>query len=543
MRHSFAVLVLLAFTAAATARAQSTLLSFNSEPGDYIGGGQQFTLTPSDGTITASGSSASGVSVSFSNSGEFWFLDFHPPVGVALQPGMYEGATRYPFQSPTQPGLSIDGDGRGCNTLTGRFVVLEAVYGTGNTVQKLAVDYEQHCEGGTPALFGSVRINSSVTLEPRLSAGSAKIYEGDAGIQQMRFVISLSEPAPGPVSVDYTTADGTATAGADYISVSGTAHFAAGETEVAVMVPVFGDLIHEGDETFTLSLQNPAGALVAFGQGVGTIVDDDPLKTLLYFNSQPGDYIGQGQRFTLTPLDGTFTVSRNFDNGVELDFDGEDFWTADFAAAGNVPLTVGVYSGAVRFPFQPANGNGLSIYGAGRGCNTLTGQFVVLEVVYGTGNTVQRFAADYEQHCEGGAPALFGSVRYNSSIPLAPQPTDFYTLTPCRLLDTRQTGPGVAANTVYNFAVTGLCGVPLTAQAVVVNITAVAPTDIGDLRLYPAGSPAPLAAVLAFTSGRTLAGNAVGTLGAGGSLAIQNDMPTGSTGQTHVVVDVVGYFQ
>jgi len=242
-------------------------------------------------------------------------------------------------------------------------------------------------------------------------------------------------------------------------------------------------------------------------------------------------------------LDGTFTVSRNFDNGVELDFDGEDFWTADFAAAGNVPLTVGVYSGAVRFPFQPANGNGLSIYGAGRGCNTLTGQFVVLEVVYGTGNTVQRFAADYEQHCEGGAPALFGSVRYNSSIPLAPQPTDFYTLTPCRLLDTRQTGPGVAANTVYNFAVTGLCGVPLTAQAVVVNITAVAPTDIGDLRLYPAGSPAPLAAVLAFTSGRTLAGNAVGTLGAGGSLAIQNDMPTGSTGQTHVVVDVVGYFQ
>jgi Calx-beta domain len=73
-------------------------------------------------------------------------------------------------------------------------------------------------------------------------------------------------------------------------------------------------------------------------------------------------------------------------------------------------------------------------------------------------------------------------------------PTDFYTVTPCRILDTRLSGPGVAANTVYNFAVAGLCGVPLTAKSVVVNITAVAPTDAGDLRLYPAGLPAPLAA-------------------------------------------------
>jgi hypothetical protein len=85
--------------------------------------------------------------------------------------------------------------------------------------------------------------------------------------------------------------------------------------------------------------------------------------------------------------------------------------------------------------------------------------------------------------------------------------------------------------------------VPLTAKSVVVNITAIAPTHIGDLRLFPAGSAAPLAAVLAFTSGRTLAGNAVGILGAGGSLAVQNDMPAGSTGGTHVVVDVNGYFQ
>lgn len=74
----------------------------------------------------------------------------------------YEGATRYPFQSPTTPGLSVSGTGRGCNTLTGRFDVLEAVYGADGSVQRFAANFEQHCEGGTAALRGSVRYNATV---------------------------------------------------------------------------------------------------------------------------------------------------------------------------------------------------------------------------------------------------------------------------------------------------------------------------------------------------------------------------------------------
>jgi hypothetical protein len=765
MSRFLPVLALCASSVFVPARSQgATLLSFNSEPGDFIGQGQQFTFTPADGTITPSRNFDNGVSVSFSGA-QFWSLDFAQPAGATLQPGMYEGATRFPFQSPTQPGLSVSGAGRGCNTLTGRFVVLEAVFGAGGAVQQFAADYEQHCEGGAPALFGSVRINSDVPLAPRLSASSAKVYEGDAGTVPMRFVISLSAPAAGPVSVQYSTQDGTAAGGADYASVSGTANFPAGETEVAVTVAVTGDLTDETDETFTLTLQNPVGAAIAFGQGQGTIVDDDPLKTLLYFNSQPGDFIGQGRRFTLTPVDGTFTASRNPDNGIAVDFDGEDFWNTDFAAAGDVPLAVGVYTGAVRYPFQPAGSHGMSISGDGRGCNTLTGRYAVLEVVYGSGGVVQRFAADYEQHCEGGTPALFGAIRYNSSIPVAPhlfvgpasitegnagtvslnvpiwlsEPpaapvsvdfatvdgtavggvdyasasgsrtipagtvnatatvlvngdtldednetfdvvlsnpagatigfdhatatildddpmptlsvgdataaegdpgrpgeavftvslsaasgrtvcfdystlqgtaqvgvdfvntfgqlcfspgmttlpvtvpfvgdldteadedftlvvsgvtgatvadgqgtgvivnddagTDYFTLTPCRLLDTRELGSGLPANMAYDFAVAGSCGVPPTAKAVAVNLTAVAPTDLGDLRLYPAATAVPTTSVLNFADGQTRANNAVINLGAGGGLTVQCDMPQGSAGSTHVLVDVYGYFQ
>ena len=142
--------------------------------------------------------------------------------------------------------------------------------------------------------------------------------------------------------------------------------------------------------------------------------------TLLFLNSQPGDYIGQGAGRLVTAADGTFTASRNFDNGVNVDFDGSapgDFWSVDLAAPMSATLVQGAYEGAVRWPFQAASAPGLSVYGDGRGCNTLTGRFLVLEATYGADGRVQSFAADFEQHCEDGVPALFGSIRYRAGDP------------------------------------------------------------------------------------------------------------------------------
>jgi hypothetical protein len=139
--------------------------------------------------------------------------------------------------------------------------------------------------------------------------------------------------------------------------------------------------------------------------------------TLLSLNSQPGDYIGQGQQRTWTAADGWFSAQSNFDNGVSLSFSGNDpsvWWYLDFAAPGNLRLAPGVYEQATRFPFQQATAPGLNVSGEGRGCNTLTGRFEVLEATYGPSGEVLTFAADFEQHCEGGGPALSGSIRYNA---------------------------------------------------------------------------------------------------------------------------------
>ena len=90
---------------------------------------------------------------------------------------------------------------------------------------------------------------------------------------------ALEEAAIGtdsPVTVQFTTANGTATAGSDYTAASGTLTFAAGSTSQTVTVAVTGDLSVESDETFSITLSNPsANATLLTATGTGTIINDD----------------------------------------------------------------------------------------------------------------------------------------------------------------------------------------------------------------------------------------------------------------------------
>jgi parallel beta-helix repeat protein len=115
---------------------------------------------------------------------------------------------------------------------------------------------------------------------PALSIGDASLPEGNAGTTPFSFTVTLSAPASAPVTVDYATADGTATAGSDYVAQSGTLSFLPGATSASVSVLVNGDTALEPDETFTVNLTNPNGATVADGQATGTILNDDVAQAI-----------------------------------------------------------------------------------------------------------------------------------------------------------------------------------------------------------------------------------------------------------------------
>ncbi len=86
--------------------------------------------------------------------------------------------------------------------------------------------------------------------------------------------MSLSAAATSAVTVGYSTANGTAEAGTDYQSTSGTLTFAPGQTSETISVPVLGGVVGTSSKTFSLTLTNPAGATLARAQATGTIVDD-----------------------------------------------------------------------------------------------------------------------------------------------------------------------------------------------------------------------------------------------------------------------------
>ena len=128
---------------------------------------------------------------------------------------------------------------------------------------------------GTDSDTDTVDVTISAYDAPTLSVDSPRVNEGNDGTTDLMFTVSLSAASSRQVTVAYATADGTATAGADYRAASGELRFAPGETELMVSVPVLGDLTPEADETLTVTLSDPVNAELGSATATGTIVNDD----------------------------------------------------------------------------------------------------------------------------------------------------------------------------------------------------------------------------------------------------------------------------
>ncbi|WP_312772289.1 putative Ig domain-containing protein [Pseudoxanthomonas mexicana] len=117
---------------------------------------------------------------------------------------------------------------------------------------------------------------------PNLAINDVTANEGNAGITNFTFTVSLSAPAgPGGVTFDIATANGSATAGIDYVTSSLTGQtIPAGSSTYTFTVQVNGDTANEPSETFFVNVTNVVNAVVVDGQGVGTVVNDDPLPSL-----------------------------------------------------------------------------------------------------------------------------------------------------------------------------------------------------------------------------------------------------------------------
>lgn len=134
--------------------------TMSGDKGDYITGGKNYTYSASAGDKISVSADDSHCVVHIridGYHGDNWSLDLSAPQGEKLVIGEYLNATRHPFNK-AGPGISVGGNGRGCNTILGSFVINYVSYGPNATVDRFEATFEQHCEGGQSSLRGSVSI-------------------------------------------------------------------------------------------------------------------------------------------------------------------------------------------------------------------------------------------------------------------------------------------------------------------------------------------------------------------------------------------------
>ena len=136
-----------------------------------------------------------------------------------------------------------------------------------------------------PVNIGIARAVATGTItdddpQPSLAIDDVSVAEGASGVANAVFTVTLSQASGRTVSVAFATAAGSASAGTDYVTTSGTLTFDPGVVTRTINVPVLGDQLNEADENYTVSLSGATNATVADPTGAGTITNDDPLPSI-----------------------------------------------------------------------------------------------------------------------------------------------------------------------------------------------------------------------------------------------------------------------
>jgi len=504
--------------ARATLGAPVTRIFLDGEVGNYVVGSQQLTFdTFTAATVGLDGAVRFGITAGGHNLN----LGFAPPAGVSqLTVGTYENAQRLPFRSPGHPGIDLYGDGRGCNTVTGRFIVDDLSVDPGGTLLSFSARFEFHCEGADPAVSGSVSYNSVADFRT-VGYSSQSLNFASSTATPMTETLTNNGPSAltvtkvniaGPNADQFTIASSTCQTVAPgqtcAIDVRFTPTGAAGARSARLVI--FDDI----------SPESGSGRRVALA-GVAPLT--------------------QGEFTPLTPA--RILDTRDGTGGFHAPIGAGQTINVQVTSVGGVPAA-GV--AAVVFnatAVNPTSNTYLTVWPAGiarpanSNVNVVAGETRpnLVTVAVGAGGQVSLF------NNAGSADAIFDIVGFYTDAS-GPPGSRFHPVDPFRLFDTRTPAGGAPASPigpggVLPITVTGVGPIPTGTTAVVLNVTVTAPTSAGYLTVFPGDVSPPKASNLNFVPNTTVPNLVTVRVPPSGVIDFLN-----SGGSTHVIADVVGYY-
>ena len=242
-------------------------------------------------------------------------------------------------------------------------------------------------------------IETQGPVGPAITINNVGVAEGNAGSTSATFTASLSAASAQTISVDVSTANGTASAPVDYQSAAATLTFLPGVTTANFSVPINGDTDPEGNETFFANLTNPVNATIATPQGTGTINDDDSTN-IFQFSSATGNV-----NENAVPGSATVTVTR----------------TGDLAGAASVQFETNDGTGKQKTDYT--FGFGTVQFGPGEGSRDVK-ILVVNDVLIEGAETFQVSLSNPSGNCAIGAPGTITVTINDDDVAVAPNPID-----------------------------------------------------------------------------------------------------------------------
>jgi Calx-beta domain len=164
-------------------------------------------------------------------------------------------------------------------------------------------------------------------VKPSIFASSVNATEGNSGTKIFSVPVTLTNASVDQISINYTTANGSATAGSDYVTNSGVLTFAPGTSTASIDITVNGDNTIESDETFVVTFTNPLNASNAPSQVTLTIANDD---STIQFGSAT---------YSIAETGGSLTVTVN--RAGEVSGSSVEYTTTDVSGANNCSVTNG----------------------------------------------------------------------------------------------------------------------------------------------------------------------------------------------------------